>query len=334
MNEQNTELVPSPPSTHEKISRRNFLTWIGKKATMLALLGATATAAGSDNIVRESTETVTLNLDDNPSAEDNKGPELYKIIKPNTYLKTPYSQDEKVFDITTRQFISHPTSESILLSKQDFFENKQYLSYRSLLPTPEFLQSNEIFNAILNRAQEIKSQLNQRLGGQFSEFHTPQAILTAVREHLKYNNELARSKPFDNFTDRINKGATDCEEFSAITSYALAAMGIKSDVLAYAFGDGMVAQSHLCNVINIGGTCCVVDTTYSNKIQTLGDYLIEHNISLRNNELFIDSVFPDQPLPWNDIKWIIGNKQIITLGSNTVANSINKEPEFNSGKNI
>jgi hypothetical protein len=333
MNEQNMEPVANRSSNNEKISRRDFLTWIGKKATMLALLGSTAAVAGADNVTRESTETVTLNLDDTQS-KDNKSPELYKIIKPNTYLKTPYSHDEKVFDITTRQFISHPTTESILLSNQDFFENRQYLSYRALHPTPEFLKENATFNGILNRAQELKLQLNQRLGGQFSEFHTPQAILTAIREHLKYNNQLASSKTFDSFTDRINNGATDCEEFAAITSYALAAMGIKSDVLAYAFGDGLVAKSHICNVINIGGTCCVVDTTYSNKIQTLEDYLTERNTSLRNNELFIDSVFPDQPLPWNDVKWIIGNKQIITLGSNTVANCLNTESQFNTGKNI
>ncbi len=193
-----------------------------------------------------------------------------------------------------------------------------------MLATLELLLKHPVFLEIISRSEQLRRAINERLGGQFSEFQLPQAITTAITEILTSDTKSARKRPFSNLSSRLSDRATDCQEFTAITAYALGCNGIKSDVLGYTYiqPDGK-RLSHVCNIINIDGTCCVVDPTYSNRIMTISDYFaVIPGYPIENDQFFYDSVFPNQRMFWDNPSWIGRENGIISQGSNYVTNVI------------
>lgn len=310
-----------------EMSRRSFLKWFGKKigktATYLTLLGFVSSTGGSDRLIKETNFQIPLEF------KRKKGNEVqienYILTGANTYLKNPAKFGDTYFDVSTRSFITEPSESSILLSDRDVFANRGYLSSRDMLATPDFLLSNPVFLALLKRTEEISTLLQAKLGGQFSQFQIPQAIATAIREQLVYDTNLARKQTFAKLDTRVIENATDCQEFTALTAYLLAANGIESDVLGYVFLDEKGNRlSHVCNVVSVDGTACVIDTTYSNELLPISEYLMKYpRTKIINNELFFDSVYPNKALPWDNAKWIGENNPIIIQGTNTITNTIN-----------
>lgn len=332
-----------------QMTRREFLPWLGKKTLQVALLPTIAASLEayqrpSEVAVDPFQETsIVAELRSKERVENGEWITVtgeYKLTGSNCYIKTPALFDGKVFDISRKQYLDKPLPDSVLLSNTDVFANREYFSSRNMLATPELMLQNPVFLSILARTEELRNELQTTLGGQFNQFILPLALSTALREKLVYKKEKPTKPAFSNLSlsERLSIDATNCQEFTAITAYALACYGIPSDIIGYSYtvpeyeivtseGTKIIPaenKAHVCNVINIMGTCCVIDTTTSEYIHTLSEYLNKRNkeTSVRNSEIFYDSFFPNKEMPWDNPKWIGKENSLVNQGSMFVAQTI------------
>ncbi|HRN70891.1 MAG TPA: hypothetical protein PLS49_06965, partial [Candidatus Woesebacteria bacterium] len=111
----------------------------------------------------------------------------------------------------------------------------------------------------------------------------------------------------------------------ATVAYALAHFGKPSAVAMHTYLDPKGTGKrldHVYNIVDINGSCWVIDSTNSDKPYALWDFLQfqeEINNKPEGGIIKYDAVFSNQELPWQNPKWTSSTSTQDKMAPNTIA---------------
>lgn len=237
-----------------------------------------------------------------------------------------------VFDLVSRQFLQPEENryQKLLLGSAPAFNR-----WRDSHVTPDFVQGSSTLSDIVQAATanldkwgpvlkekaDTFGEIPQEFIAQNPEYQLPNATPNRLLRAITVANALAAKLIYDRmapetFADlplqvRIDRGYTNCFEFSLISAAALAQQGLPSEVLYFQFinPEGKSA-GHVMNILNINGTCVAMDIAILGKdMKPLSTYLEDYfdagcdlNNNLQTTSIIAQESYP--PFPWHESQWV------------------------------